>query len=185
MNMWFRRKHCMGIALPSHKASKTKRLLEEYEKAHPEHTAAIITDVLTGQADRTFEDVSRLLASELSGDSPSSGSKTPGARYHLREWKTLCDNLAEASVSHTELRKYHPEYTPDTTEAAQTRILATGTFSAYEVADSEYAILVSQRPYKVDDTEPRALKLAFAESPAAFFRQALAPNDWYRPKDVV
>jgi len=175
----------MGTALPSHKASKTKRLLKEYEKLHPEHTAAVITEVLIGQADRTFKDVSRLLASELSASSSTSGLKTPGARYHLREWKTLCDNLGQVSVSHTELRKYHPKYTPDITEAAQTRILATGTFSAYEVADSEYAILVSQRPHKVDGTEPRALKLAFTESPAAFFKQALAPNDWYRPKDVV
>lgn len=174
----------MGGPLPSHKASKTKRLLEEYEKVHPEYTAAIITDVLVGQADRTFEDVSRLLASELAADSPTSGSKTPGGRYHLHEWKTLCDNLAQVSVSHTELRKYHSEYTPDTTEAAQTRILATGTFSAYLVSASEYAILVSQRSQKVDNTEPRELKLAFTASPGAFFRQALAPNNWYRPKDI-
>lgn len=175
----------MGTVLASHKTSKTKRLLEEYEKLHPEHTAALITGVLTGQVDRTFEDVSGLLASELSSGTSTSGSNTPGVRYHLREWKTLCDNLAQVSVSHTNLRKYHPDYTPDTTEPANTRILATGTFSAYQVTDSEYAILVSQRPHKVDDTEPPALKLAFTESPAAFFRQALAPNDWYRPKDIA
>ena len=73
----------MGTALPSHKASKTKRLLEEYENVHPAHTAAIITDVLVGQADRTFEDVSRLHGRvALAGDGDDHGSRTVGHRRH-------------------------------------------------------------------------------------------------------
>lgn len=117
----------MSIALSQHKIKKTKQLLEEYENSHPANTAAIITDTLTGRADQSLEDISSLLESELTAEASNTSVKTPESRYYLREWKILCDYLAQLPVSHTDLRKYHSSYTPDTTDAANTRILATGT----------------------------------------------------------
>lgn len=174
----------MSSAISQYKIKKTKRLLEEYENLFPDKTANIITNTLTGRGEHSPADIRQLLDSELQAGGSASNSKTAETRYHLREWKTLCEHLSEAPVSHTELRKYHPSHTPDNTEPSNTKILATGTLSAYQLSDAEYATLVCQAPPGDNDGEITGLKIVFTGSPAAFFKRTLAPNNWYRPKDV-
>jgi len=174
----------MASGLSQHKTNKTRKLLKEYENLFPAKTASIITDTLTGRGEKSLADVSSLLQQELQTGTSNNGSKTAEIRYHLREWKTLCENLAEVPVSHTKLRKYHPARSPETTTAANTQILATGRLSAYQLTPNEYATIVCQAPSSGNDDEITELKVIFTGSPTAFFKQSLAPNNWYRPQDV-
>ena len=174
----------MARVLSQHKCKKTKKLLKEYEELHPSDTASIVTDALVGNGDHTLNDICGLLESELQAEYSGTNSSDPQLRYHIREWKTLCENLSEVPVSYTELRKYHPTATPETTPLSETRVVATGRLTTYQLTKDEYAILVCQSAQSDSDSRIQELKIVFAGSPAAFFNQFLAPNNWYRPKDV-
>lgn len=174
----------MGNILSQHKVKQTKQLLQEYETQFPENTIAILTTVLTGRSDKSLADITHLLEKELQGGGINTNSEASETRYYLREWKSLTETLQQVPVSHTELRKYHPEHTPDIVEAADTTVVATGMLSTYQLSDSEYVAVVSQKPHGKDEMGITELKVVFTESPSAFFTRTLAPNDWYRPKDI-
>jgi len=167
-----------------HNTKKIKRLLKEYEDSHPDKTANSITTALMGRGDHSLTDIINRLKTELQHGSTSSDQQRAGTRYQLREWVTLCEYLEQLSVSHTDLRKYHSAYTPDRVAPKETKIIATGRLSAYKLSDSEYASLVCQATPEQTDGQLTEFKVAFTESQAIFFNRVLAPNNWYRRKDI-